>query len=286
MAERKIITICTAAVLAITAMLGCGSGKSEIPDIEMVSVGGGTFTMGCTPEPGDDCLTPDNRFLIVVFGRDPEKPAHSVTVGDFSIGKYEVTQRQWKQVMGKKNNPSYSKGDTLPVENVSWIDIQEFISRLNELSGQKYRLPTEAEWEYAARDGAKSKGHKYSGSSAIRDVAWYYENSGDVALDENDWREENLDANNNKTHQVGTKQPNELGIYDMSGNVWEWVNDWFGKYSDGAQTDPQGPESSSARVNRGGGWDGNTEGCRVSYRGLNSPGYRDNSVGFRLALSP
>jgi formylglycine-generating enzyme required for sulfatase activity len=129
----------------------------------MVFVEGGTFTMGCVPEKGDNCRILVNEFLISVYGRDPERPAHQVTVGDFSIGRYEITQKQWKRVMGARNNPSHFKhkrGDSLPVENVSWNDVQEFITKLNQQTGKKYRLPTEAEWEYAARGGAKSKGYR------------------------------------------------------------------------------------------------------------------------------
>jgi formylglycine-generating enzyme required for sulfatase activity len=240
--------------------------------------------MGCTPEQGDDCHIPTINFLIETMGRYPEKPAHRVTVGDFYIGKYEVTQRQWKQVMGVENNPSHFKGDELPVENVSWIDIQEFIQRLNKLTGKKYRLPTEAEWEYAARGGVKSRGYKYVGSNTIGDVAWYYENSGNKVLDENNYRSDDIEKNNNMTHPVGTKQPNELGIYDMSGNVWEWVNDWYGEYSESAKTNPQGSSSGSYRVIRGGCWYIIAESCRVSFRNNGNPDSRFYDIGFRLAL--
>jgi formylglycine-generating enzyme required for sulfatase activity len=164
----------------------------NIVGIEMILVRGGTFRMGDT----------DGQ------GGDNEKPVHNVTLRDFYIGKYPVTQKQWVQVMG--SNHSNFKGDDLPVEQVSWNNVQEIIKELNAKTGKKYRLPTEAEWEYAARGGNKSKGYKYSGSNDIDKVAWYADNSG------------------NKTHPVGTKAPNELGIYDMSGNVWEWVNDKYG----------------------------------------------------------
>jgi formylglycine-generating enzyme required for sulfatase activity len=223
--------------------------------IEMVFVKGGTFKMGCTAEQGSEC-------------ESDEKPAHSVTVSDFYIGKYEVTQEQWVLVMGGNNNPSYFKGGKLPVERVSWYDVQEFILRLNTLTGKKYRLPTEAEWEYAACGGQNSKGYKYSGSHNVGNVAWYDGNSDD------------------KTHSVGTKLPNELGIYDMSGNVYEWVSDWYGEYNSTAQTNPKGPSSGSNRVGRGGSWPGDAGYCRVSYRGNTSPGGSGNAVGFRLVLSP
>jgi formylglycine-generating enzyme required for sulfatase activity len=240
------------AVLSAVFGLANAQGKTGL---EMVSVQGGTFTMGCTGEQGGEC---DND----------EKPAHSVTVGNFQIGKFEVTQRLWKQIMGADNNPSEFKGDDLPVEQVSWNDVQIFIKALNRKTGKKYRLPTEAEWEYAARGGNKSKGNKYSGSNNLDEVAWYGGNSGD------------------KTNDVGTKSPNELGIYDMSGNVWEWVGDWYGDYSSSAQTNPAGPSSGSLRVDRGGGWYGGAEDCRVSCRGGGDPDFRDIGIGFRLVLSP
>jgi formylglycine-generating enzyme required for sulfatase activity len=220
--------------------------------IEMVAVEGGTFTMGCTAEQGSDCF-------------DYEKPSHSVTVSSFCIGKYEVTQAQWVSVMG--SNPSYFKGDDLPVEQVSWDDVQAFITKLNTQTGKQYRLPTEAEWEYAARGGAQSKGYKYSGSSDVGAVAWYSSNSGSA------------------THAVGGKQENELGIHDMSGNVWEWCSDWYGEYSSSPLTDPTGPTSGSYRVGRGGHWNNAAAYCRVAYRDYISPSNRSSYFGFRLACS-
>ncbi|MBR4887442.1 MAG: formylglycine-generating enzyme family protein [Muribaculaceae bacterium] len=217
----------------------------------MVSVVGGTFTMGATSEQGSDA------------GSD-EKPAHQVTLSDYMIGKTEVTQELWQAVMG--SNPSSFKGDNLPVERVSWNDCQEFIKKLNSLTGLQFRLPTEAEWEYAARGGNKSKGYKYSGSNDVNSVAWYDSNSS------------------SKTHQVATKAPNELGLYDMSGNVYEWCGDWWGVYSSGSQTNPKGPSSGTYRVNRGGNWGNSARYCRVSNRNNNSPDYRNNSLGLRLAL--
>ncbi len=193
-----------------------------------------------------------------------KRPAHSVTLFGFYIGKYEVTQAQWEAIMG--GNPSYFKGDNLPVENVSWNDIQEFIQKLNQKTGERYRLPTEAEWEYAARGGNKSRGYKYSGSNDVGTVAWYYENSG------------------RKTHPVGQKQPNELGIYDMSGNVQEWCQDWYNYsgYSSDPQTIPTGPSSGSARVIRGGSWSVDAKYTRVSCRGYWRPLNKDRYYGFRL----
>jgi formylglycine-generating enzyme required for sulfatase activity len=220
---------------------------------DMVFVQGGTFKMGGTIEHGSDCY-------------DNEKPVHDVTVGDFYIGKYQVTQKLWAQVTG--GNPSKFLGDDLPVENVSWNDVQEFIAKLNRQTGKKYRLPTEAEWEYAARGGNGGNGYKYAGSGDIDVVAWYGGNGGD------------------KTHQVGTRRPNESGIYDMSGNVWEWVSDWYGGYAAEAQENPQGPPSGSHRVHRGGSCYSAAKHCRVSLRYGHDPGHRDGDLGFRLAVSP
>ncbi|MDD6784574.1 MAG: formylglycine-generating enzyme family protein, partial [Prevotellaceae bacterium] len=190
---------------------------------------------------------------------------HQVTLSSYYIGETEVTQALWAVVMG--NNPSRFKGDNNPVEKVSWNDCQEFISKLNSLTGQKFRLPTEAEWEYAARGGNKSRGYQYSGSNNLDDVAWYYGNSG------------------SKTHIVKTKQPNELGIYDMSGNVWEWCYDWKGDYSSGSQTNPKGPSTGSSRVGRGGCWGSGARGCRSANRGNGAPVYRNDDLGLRLVLS-
>lgn len=219
---------------------------------QMVEVRGGTFTMGATNEQGSDA-------------DDNEKPAHSVTLSSYYIGKTEVTQELWQAVMG--SNPSYYKGDRKPVECVSWDDCQTFISKLNSLTGKKFRLPTEAEWEFAARGGIKSKGYKYSGSNTIDDVAWYYSNSGKT------------------THEMGTKSPNELGLYDMSGNVYEWCNDWFGNYSSSPSNNPTGPGSGTCRVNRGGSWGIIASYCRSSFRYDCTPGNRNNRLGLRLCLS-
>ena len=215
----------------------------------MVWVDGGTFRMGATSEQGSEI--------------SDEKPVHSVTLSGYYIGKTEVTQALWQAVMG--SNPSYFEGDDLPVEQVSWDDCQEFIRKLNSLTGQNFRLPTEAEWEFACRGGNNSRGYKYSGSNYIDNVAWYDGNSGD------------------KTHPVATKSPNELGIYDMSGNVWEWCADWYGDYSSGRQTNPKGPYDGSYRVNRGGSWYNFARRCRSSIRGFDYPTYRDDDLGLRLA---
>ena len=220
--------------------------------IDMVRVEAGTFTMGATAEMKDPF--------------DWEKPTHQVTLtNDYYIGKYEVTQALWQAVMG--NNPSYFKGGNLPVEQVSWDDCQEFLSKLNSITGKKFRLPTEAEWEYAARGGKKSRGYQYSGSNNLSDVAWYDRKS------------------NNKTHAVGTKQSNELGIYNMSGNVCEWCQDLFEEYSSSSQVNPTGANSGSHRVFRGGSWNGYARYCRSSYRNSISPDGRGYDFGLRLVLS-
>ncbi len=217
----------------------------------MVGVRGGTFTMGATNEQGTDAY-------------DDERPTHKVTLSSFYIGQTKVTQELWQAVMG--SNPSKFKGVYKPVEQVSCDDCQQFINRLNSLTGEQFKLPTEAQWEYAARGGKHSRAYKYSGSNSIGDVAWYGDNSG------------------SQTHNVATKQANELGLYDMNGNVWEWCCDWYGDYSSGSQTDPAGPATGSDRVFRGGGWFNYARNCRVSYRGHFSPVDRGNDLGFRLAL--
>ena len=217
--------------------------------LRMVAVQGGTFMMGATEEQGDDAF-------------ESEKPVHSVSLDGFYIGKYEVTQGQWKAVMG--TNPSNWKGDDLPVESVSWNDAVSFCEKLSQMTGKTYRLPTEAEWEYAARGGQQADGTKYAGSNNIGDVAWYTNNSS------------------SKTHPVGTKQPNALGLYDMSGNVREWCSDWYGSYSSSSAVNPQGPSSGSYRVYRGGGWGNHAQSCRVSIRNYNTPDDRNINLGFRV----
>jgi formylglycine-generating enzyme required for sulfatase activity len=219
----------------------------------MVSVEGGTFQMGSTT------------------GDSDEKPVHQVLVSSFSIGQTEVTQGLWQAVMG--SNPSYFSGSTRPVERVSWNDCQTFITKLNQLTGKTFRLPTEAEWEYAARGGNKSQGYTYSGSNTIGNVAWYYDNS--YALGSSN--------PNYGTQTVATKAPNELGIYDMSGNAFEWCQDWYGSYSLSSQTNPAGPTSGSYRVIRGGSWFSSPTYCRVADRDCDTPSRAYNSLGFRLA---
>ena len=242
-------------------------------NFEMVYVEGGSFDMGATTEQGSDAYK-------------DEYPAHSVTLSDYYIGRCEVTQELWEAVMG--SNPSYFKGAQNPVECVSWNDCQEFVSRLSSLTGRTFRLPTEAEWEYAARGGNKSGHYKYSGIGNIDDVAWYWKNSGDRYLQgtDSDYDRDKIINNNGRTHAVGTKTANELGIYDMSGNVYEWCSDWYGDYSAGTQTNPQGPSSGSDRVLRGGSWYGRAWCCRVSFRIYNDPNDSSDLDGLRLVLVP
>ncbi|MDR3328594.1 MAG: formylglycine-generating enzyme family protein [Prevotellaceae bacterium] len=248
---KKLFVWCAATLIAATAATAAAA-QSHPAEPEVVQVQGGTFTMGCTSEQGSDC-------------GDDEAPTHLVTLSSFSIGKHEVTQAQWRAVMG--SNPSVFSGDNLPVECVSWSDAQAFIAALNTQTGKRYRLPTEAEWEYAARGGAQSRAYKYSGSNAIGDVAWYPDNS------------------DNTTHAVGTKQANELGIYDMSGNVWEWCSDWHdASYTSAAQSNPAGPATGSTRVLRGGSWNSSAAYCRSADRNGSSPSDRGAKVGLRLVL--
>ncbi|MDE7149996.1 MAG: formylglycine-generating enzyme family protein, partial [Bacteroidales bacterium] len=230
-------------------------------ELEMVAVNGGVFPMGATSEQGSDY-------------ESDEKPVHSVTLSDFYIGQYEVTQAQWESVMGTtigqqrdKADPSwslYGVGDDYPMYYVNWEEAQEFCSKLSQKTGKKYRLPTEAEWEYAARGGQNADGTKYAGSDDIDEVAWFRDNSGDM------------------THPVGQKKPNGLGLYDMTGNVWEWCSDWYGSYGSSSAVNPQGPSSGSNRVARGGSWGSIAQFCRVSFRNSLTPGYRFSYLGFRV----
>ena len=218
---------------------------------KMIRVDGGTFTMGATSEQENDAY-------------DDEKPTHQVTLSSYYIGETEVTQELWQAVMG--SNPSYFCGAKMPVEQVTWDNCQEFIHTLNKLIGQSFRLPTEPEWEFAARGGNESYGYKYAGNNIIDNVAWYYENS------------------NERTHEVATKAANELGLYDMSGNVWEWCQDLYCSYSSSSQPNPIGPSSSDNRVLRGGSWFDFAGICRVSNRDSGDPSLRNINLGLRLAL--
>ena len=268
-----------------------GSGKGDYTDtvegvsFKMVRVQGGTFTMGCTAEQGEDCL-------------DWEKPAHRVTLSDYSIGETEVTVGQFKvfvQATGYVttvekegwswilDGDGFMKGESVnwrhdvrgeehpvgeyeyPVVHVSWEDAMAYCEWLSKKTGKHYRLPTEAEWEYAARGGIKSRGYKYSGSDDIAEVAWHDGNS------------------ESRTHAVKGKKANELGLYDMSGNVLEWCSDWWGRYTSGNQRNPAGPDEGSHRVGRGGSWYYDSWFCRVSNRFDDPPAGGTRRLGFRLA---
>lgn len=238
----------------VVVKTGCETITARGATFNMIFVQGGTFTMGATSEQGTE---------------DPgsnEYPTHKVTLSDYYIGETEVTQDLWISVMGG-NDPAVHQSLPNPVENVSWNDCQEFIARLNQITGKHFRLPTEAEWEYAARGGAYQSDYKYSGSNNYADVAWYCENS------------------NYTTHPVKQKQPNKLGIYDMSGNVHEWCYDVYGLYTAEAQTNPQGSNSSSDHVIRGGAWLNTSNYCRVSYRYCYCVSQKNQYLGLRLAMS-
>lgn len=234
------------------------SGCRWFESFEMVEVPGGTFYMGAQKEYSSEPNYDASAYQI-------ESPVHQVSISSFSIGVFEVTQAQWMAAMG--DNPSAIQGDNLPVENVTWEQVQEFISILNEQSGLDYRLPTEAEWEFAAKGGNLSNGFNYSGNSVLSACGWYYSNSEAT------------------THEVGSKIPNELGIYDMSGNVREWCSDWFEYYSSEMAENPQGPYEGNLKVNRGGSWTTPAVNCRNTYRHTNYVYESFHDLGFRLVLS-
>ena len=227
---------------------------NEHTSFEMIFVKGGTFTMG-----GQDDEASNN-----------EEPPHEVTLSDFYIGKYPVKQEVWSTILGNEKNIFRFKGVDLPVERVAWEETQAFLEKLNILTEKKYRLLSESEWEYAARGGQKSQGYKYAGNNKLKEVGWYNENSYGA------------------TKPVGLKYPNELGIYDMSGNVWEWVEDqWHDNYKR-APTDGSAwvdRDKDAHRVFRGGSWHNKARSCRVAYRYDFDPSYRNGPVGFRLGLS-
>ncbi len=250
---KKIVLLLSCVLLSVSlsAQASTTAKLSEVLsqlEQDMVYVEGGTLMLGCTVEQGNDC-------------DEDERPAHPVSLDSFYISKYEVTQQLWGVVMGY--NPSQFEGANLPVENVSWDDVQIFITKLNAHTGKKYRLPTEAEWEYAARGGRRSK-YKYAGSEDIASIAWYETNAG------------------GKTHPVGSKLPNEIGLYDMCGNVWEWCNDRYGQYNSAFQTNPQGNHTGANRVGRGGSWNTAERRCRISYRDSDTPATRSSYLGLRL----
>lgn len=241
-------------------------------------VEGGTFMMGAD---GMDAEA-----------KEWEKPAHWVTLSDYCIGETEVTQELWEAVMGKNSNISDFKGAKQPVERVSWEDCQEFLAKLNDMTGEEFRLPTEAEWEFAARGGIYSNQYKYSGSDDIDEVAWYFRNSGDKYIDWNSSKDTTnylTEVNHCRPHPVKQKKPNELGLYDMTGNVLEWCSDWYDRYSAVGVTDPQGPESANpdkyGKVRRGGYYLQSEYYSRITYRINTRPNERHAWLGLRLALS-
>ena len=275
--EIRVLFVALSACLLV-ALVGCRPDDAPVRElvavvggdsIEMVLVEGGTFRMGCTSEQGCDC-------------EENEKPVHKETVSDFYMGKYEVTQRLWRTVMGTDSIFPYNGGcDDCPMENVSWKNAQSFISKLNEMTGRTFRLPTEAEWEYAASGGRKSKKYKYSGSNQVDEVAWYVGNfaNGQQGIA-------------GTTRPVGLKKSNELGLYDMSGNVWEWCEDLYKQeYEQGGKVVHQGWPFKGTRlyfrrILRGGSWGGTAAGCRVSYIDYDIEGYSDEYGGFRLVMEP
>ncbi len=258
---RTISATDNATYIATFAIVQIGVAPIDSLIRNMVKVEGGTFLMGAT---SDDDLANDN-----------EMPQHSVTLSDFYICKYEVTQELWQAVMGSVPKgdyawtSAYGKGQKYPAYYVSWADCDTFIQRLNAKTGLHFRLPTEAEWEYAAKGGNKSRQYTYAGSNTISNVAWGMDNS------------------NGATHNVMQKTPNELGLYDMSGNVYEWCSDWYSTtyYSEsGNTTNPQGAISGNAHVYRGGSRNAHASRCRVTYRTMGTPTIRYNDLGFRVAL--
>ena len=234
-------------------------------NMKMVWVEGGEFLMGGTSEQGSSAS-------------DDEQVIRRIRLDSYYIGECEITQEQWAKVMGtsiqqqagKAGQSSYRGiGPDYPMYYVSWEEAQAFCQELSRMTGRTYCLPTEAQWEYAARGGKKADGSKYSGSWSIDVVAWYNDNSG------------------SSTHPVKNKRANSLGLYDMSGNVREWCSDWYGSvYNVNETNNPTGPSAGSYRVLRGGSWNGNAQCCRVSYRDLNSPGYRHYYIGFRVVVLP
>ena len=244
-------TIALLLVLFVTA----GHSLAAGPEIEMVSVKGGCFKMGDSF--GD--------------GSWEERPEHEVCLNDFFIGKYDVTQAQYKKITGKKPSEFANCGPDCPVENVSKKDADTFINKLNKVSGKKYRLPTEAEWEYAARSGGQNE--KWAGTSIPEDLGEYA------------WFNDNSDL---KPHPIGSRKPNGLGIYDMSGNVWQWCSDWYNDnyYTKSPKDNPKGIPSGFTHVVRGGSWNSPAGDIRASHRDAFVPGYKDRATGFRLVLDP
>ena len=241
------------------------TGNGKTVTFNMMLVEAGTFLMGSTS------------------GDSNEQPVHQVMLTrNYYMGETEVTQALWYAVMGltptaeeeSQWTSTTGLGDNYPAYDVNWDDCQEFITKLNQMTGATFRLPTEAEWEFAVKGGNKSQGYTYAGGNTLNDVAWNRDNSQSLGRNHPDYG----------THAVATKAPNELGLYDMSGNVWELCQDWYGSYSSSAQTDPTGPTSGSLRVLRGGSWDSDAANCRVADRGWTYATYRSGNLGFRLGL--
>ncbi len=253
-----------ARILGITCILVLAVPfiHAQMTEPEMVFVKGGKFKMGTVTGGGDD------------------QPVHDVVLDDFYIGKFEVTQQQWRTIMDQDTNKCYFEGcDSCPVERVSWYNVLEYIAKLNDTLKTNYRLPTEAEWEYAARGGTLSKGYKYSGSNSDEGVAWKVRSSN--AMTHPDGKKQS------KTHPVGLKKPNELGIYDMTGNVFEWCNDWYSSswYKISPKKGPEGPSEGTFKVIRGGSWFFDHAGLRTTDRESANPSYRYGYIGFRLCRS-
>lgn len=293
---KKNITIGLVLITFIFLLISCGENKVVSPDGNqelVIEDNKDSSSSGSAINKAPEMSLPENFVLVEggtfqmgsISGESHEKPVHSVTVSDFAISEYEVTQSLYKEVMG--SNPSSSNkgtGDNYPVNDVSWFDAVKFCNKLSENKGftpaytisgitvtwnknaDGYRLPTEAEWEYAARGGQMSKGYTYSGSDTVGNVAWYLVNAG------------------RETHPVGKKQANELGLYDMAGNVYEWCWDWFGNYLNSKQSDPIGYSAGSGRVLRGGSWFFSESFNRVSSRSESFPDHNSFSFGFRLVL--
>ncbi|KAA6301413.1 MAG: Serine/threonine-protein kinase pkn1 [Candidatus Ordinivivax streblomastigis] len=252
---KLMLLVCISAVIVSCEKEDEKEGKKATliyDQIDLVLVKGGTFTQGATGEVGDDI----------------ERPAHQVTLHDYYIARLEVTQKQWFDVLGRwpdlKPDNVNGKGDNYPIYYVTYEDVQDFLTELNKQSGKSYRLPTESEWEFAAHGGLKSKGYTYSGSNSPDDINIYY----GIAKG---------------TFVVGTKAPNELGLYNLSGNVWEWTSDWFGPYTADAQTNPTGPATGTHRVIRGGTWVNTPYGIRVTARYGEDPEDSNKLWGFRVA---
>ncbi len=244
--------VCTWGLLPLSAQNNTYTETVNGVSFTMVRVQGGTFAMGCTAEQGGDC-------------DDNESPTHQVTLSDYAIGETEVTQALWYAVMDDIP-PTNQDCASCPIDNFTWSRLQRFILNLNAITGKSYRLPTEAEWEFAARGGQKGAGWRFSGGNNLIELAWMENNAG------------------GKKHPVKGKKPNELGLYDMSGNVWEWCSDWYGEYPKDGQTNPTGPSTGSYRVMRGGDFHSDQPYCRLTVRYYGIPD-GSRGLGFRIAAS-